>query len=278
MPDRVSIVTIGLCSIAVQLIGCTSPAPQRVAVPPRDQAKDYGRVHDGDEMKPLPAPPERETALPRPYDDAPLVGQRPPEQREFLEAYDRVGRPRFMVTASKSDVGEVDLAAVESLLSDWLSAGGRVTLLSPSVAPAPATNSASPQADADILVRSQINARDAGQDHREARIITEAFNTRGGESIARAVVDVAMPLEKARLNEATRFIARKLMDEMTESWNRLADAPRTTAAPPPPQAPAGPVPPPSPAIVPAPAPPPPTLAPSRPEPLPPTLPSTQKLQ
>jgi hypothetical protein len=267
--DRVWIITIGLCTIAVQLGGCTSPAPQRVAVPPRDQARDYGRVHEGEVMKPLPTPPERETSFPRPYDDAPIVSQHPPEQRAFIEAYERVGRPRMMIIAAQSEVSGVDYAAVETLLADWFSANGNVTLLSPPPARAATTGPAN-EPEADVLVRTQINPTNLGKDAGEARIITEAVNTRGGESIGRAVVDVPTPLEKKRLSEATRFIARKLMNDMTESWTRLADGPRVSSAPPPPQAPAAPVAPAAPAAPAAPVAPAPPVLPAPPAPPAPT--------
>jgi hypothetical protein len=190
-------------------------------------------------MKPLPQP-ER-TNLPRPYDDVPLVSQRPPEQKAFVDAYERVGRPRLMVMAIGPDgsssadksykLAPVDYSAVETVLADWLSANGAVNLLSSRVAPAssvePTTRPApAPEADADVLVRVQVHP--ANSNVQEARLVTEAVNTRGGESIARAVVDVPAPLEKERLNDATRFVARKLMDEMTESWNRMATGARST--------------------------------------------------
>ena len=242
---------------ALHLAGCTSPAPRRVSVPPRDQAKDYGRVHENEPMKPLPEQAERSSALPRPYDDVPLVSQHPPEQRAYLEAYERVGRPKLMIVAMPADrtpsggtSDGVDYAAVETVLADWLSADGKVTLLSPAASPAPAPARATTgtsgeetgtprQPDADVLVRVQVNPSQVGKDVREHRFIAEAVNTRGGESIGRAVVDVGSPLEKGALNEATRFIARKLMDEMTESWNRLANGPRMSGAsvPPAPLAP-----------------------------------------
>ena len=225
----VCISTIGL--LAMIQYGCrTVPAPQRANVPSR--SGPYGLRHEHDEMKPLPRP-ERRTELPRTYDDAPLVTQRPPEQKAFVEAYERVGRPRLMVMAMSADssgttvkdIDGIDYAAVETILADWLSANGQVSLISPAsipARPAPTTGKESdvPQPDADVLVRVQVNP--TRRDVREARLIAEAVNTRGGDSIGRAVVDVPTPLEKARLNEATRFIARKLMDEMTESWNRLA--------------------------------------------------------
>lgn len=229
---------IGLLS-AVAYVGCTAPSPGRVNVPMRDRVSTSSPRYQHDEMKPLPKL-EPVSKIPRPYDDAPLVSQRPPEQRAFLEAYERVGRPRMMIMAmgpdgSKAadkqyDLGAIDYAAVEAVLSDWLSANGAVSLISPrvtTVTPAELTTKPAPasEADADILVRVQIHP--GRSQVKEARLITEAVNTRGGDSLARAVVDVPAPLERERLNEATRFVARKLMDEMTESWSRMNAAPRT---------------------------------------------------
>jgi hypothetical protein len=56
------------------------------------------------------------------------------------------------------------------------------------------------------------------------RLIAEAFNIEGGDSIGRAVVDVPPPLEKRQLNKYTRYIARKLMDDMTYAWSTAGPA------------------------------------------------------
>jgi hypothetical protein len=66
------------------------------------------------------------------------------------------------------------------------------------------------------------------------------MNTRGGESLGRAVVDIPPPMEKTTLNRYTRFMARKLMDEMINAW--LNNPPPRNAAQAPPNAPAGPAP------------------------------------
>jgi hypothetical protein len=223
-----------------------------------------GPQYQHEEMKPLPRP-QPVSKIPRPYEDAPLVSQKPPEQKAFVEAYERVGRPRLMIMAMGPDgsrasdktysVGPIDYAAVETVLSDWLSANGAVSLISSHVAPMtpaePTSKPApSPESDADVLVRVQIHP--GRSEVREARLITEAINTRGGESLGRAVVDVPAPLEKERLNEATRFVARKLMDEMTESWNRMTAVPRT--APPAGSGTVAPLPPPASAPIATPAP------------------------
>jgi hypothetical protein len=225
--------------------GCKVPAPRPVAVPPTQPVVISGPVHEHEPMKPLP-PQRRESQVPAPYNDVPLVSQKPPEEPAFLDAYQRVGRPRMMIMAISPDgsragdesypTGPIDYGAIEAVLSDWMSCGGAVNLVSPHVAPAtpPAPTSQpapAPQIDADILVRVEVHP--ARSDVKEVRLITEAVNTRGGESIGRAVVDVPTPLERKNLDEATRFIARKLMDEMTQSWNQmLADRSQPAAAQP----------------------------------------------
>jgi hypothetical protein len=65
------------------------------------------------------------------------------------------------------------------------------------------------------------------------RLVGEALNVKGGQQVARAVVDVPPPLEKATLNRYTRFMARKLMMDMTQTWTS-AEGPTTR----PPAAPA----------------------------------------
>lgn len=127
----------------------------------------------------------------------------------------------------------LDYEAVENVLSDWLSADGKVTLISPSMTRTRLTDQevAELQAgrptvlreiaeklDADVLI--QVQARPTRQTYEglEVRIIAEAFNTKGGETLGRAFVDVPPPLDKPQINKYTRFLARKLMMELTKSW------------------------------------------------------------
>jgi len=62
------------------------------------------------------------------------------------------------------------------------------------------------------------------------RLLAEALNTRGGQLIGRAVVDVPSPLKKTTINKYTRFVARKLMDDMTATWNNTPLAPAPARA------------------------------------------------
>ena len=199
----------------------------------------------------------------------------------------------------------IDYELIENLVTDNLSADGKVMLISPISARQRLTDqevmelqSGRPQMlgeiaeklQADILV--QITARPSRQTDQGLgiRLVGQAFNTKGGQSLASAAVDVAPPLTKTTLNRYTRFTARKLMDGMTQAWASMAaEAPQTPVAtksidvvpspqPTPPPIPA-PAPIPTPAPIPAPTPAPmptPTPAPA-PTPSPIHSPSTAPL-
>lgn len=144
-------------------------------------------------------------------------------------------------TATQYKPNHVDYEEMEAMLADWLSAGGQVVMISPTMAnqrlsdqQKTAMQTGQRQAledigqslNADVLV--QVQARPTQQSRDSAakmRIVAEAVNTRGGQSLGRASLDMPVPLEKTEINKATRFLARKLMSEMTTVWS----------APPPPE-------------------------------------------
>jgi hypothetical protein len=128
------------------------------------------------------------------------------------------------------------------------------------------------QLGADVLVQAQIRPTRQTREGLAVRIVAEAVNTRGGQSIGRAVVDVPPPLEKRQMNKYTRFLARKLMDDMTGTWQNMpATSPERPSSPPAARAPA--VPPVEPTAPATPAPPVAPVPPTAPvEPLPPTPP------
>lgn len=145
----------------------------------------------------------------------------------------------------------IDYEAIENIMTDWLSCGGQVTIVSPTMARQRLTDeqvkelqAGRPQAmsevvqqlGADIFVQVQAHPTRQTTQGLEVRLICEAINVKGGESISRAVVDLPPPLEKTTINNYTRFLARKLMDGMLGTWS----------APPPPA-------PPAPAAAPAPS-------------------------
>jgi hypothetical protein len=224
-----------------------------------------------------------ETSLPPAYPDQPLVTQQLPEQQEFLAAYERVGRPRIAVLVNRTpdsagpfvlpdgrqvQASAIDYEDLETMLTDWLAAGGKVNIVSPGLIrqhQESKNTGATTADDADVIVQMQISpTRQTRDGIAAARMVGEAFNTRGGQQIARAVVDVPPPLDKVQINQYTRYVARKLMDEMTSSWESMGRAaPPPAAAPPPPASgpnsppPAAPTPPPAPSAPPAPSVPPP---------------------
>lgn len=274
-------------NVQVAPVPSPQPAPAqpgfdpRIAAPPADQVA-------------LPPPP-----APGTFDDQPIVRDRPPETRAFVEAYNRVGRPRIAIYVNRKLDGELiapapldsstnvrvdrnarvdwdpwrggtvtdrvevtvprpgawdeamarslDYEALETILTDWLSANGQTEIISPTLARARLTQEQrdalekgerlvltdiTQRLDADIFI--QVQARPTRQTARglDVRIVAEALNTRGGRSIARAVVDVPPPLAKTTLNEYTRFLARKLMDDMIMTWSAPVPQPSAPSASP----------------------------------------------
>jgi len=163
----------------------------------------------------------------------------PGEYRETLDVYLKPGQ--YDEVQAKS----LDYEAVENILTDWIAANGQTNVVSPLMARERLTDeqvkelqSGRPrvvgelvqQLQADVLI--QVQARPTRQTRAglEVRLIAEALNTRGGQSIGRAVVDIPAPLEKTTINKYTRFVARKLMDDMTGTWNNAPLAPTPVEA------------------------------------------------
>lgn len=131
---------------------------------------------------------------------------------------------------------QIDYEAIETVLTDWIAAGGRVEIISPIVARQRLSNeqvndlqSGQPRAmgeverqlQADVLVHVTAHPTRQTQRGVEVRLVAEAINVRGGQSVGRAVVDVPPPLDKAKINKFTRFLARVLMDRMIGTWENM---------------------------------------------------------
>jgi hypothetical protein len=196
-----------------------------------------------EEIKPMPEPYGDAGAggdvPPPPFYDAPLVNQRTPELRAFVEAYESVGRPRIMVYVNGDSgtdsrdipITGIDYETVENILTDWFAAEGRVDLLSPTERQRLSRDEASnlrsdrPQRDraggADVIVRVRAQQTRQTRQGDVVRLVGEAVNTDDGRSIGRAVVDVPPPLDKPQINRFTRFVARRLMDQMTATWRAM---------------------------------------------------------
>jgi len=232
------------CGILISaLAGCSSePSVDPARVPgPNERNMASGIAVS----KPLPEGSE-EVGAP-PFNDPALVSQEAPETPRFLDAYGKVGRPRMFVwvtsasalTYDEAAARGIDYSAMQTILTDWLSCGGRVAMLSPEAVRQSMTplqqqlltsgQSASNKelgehihADVLILLRAEPTRQAANSP--TVRLVADASNLAGGESLGRAVVDVPAPLDKPQINTYTRYLARKLMADMTNAWSTVGSA------------------------------------------------------
>jgi hypothetical protein len=93
-------------------------------------------------------------------------------------------------------------------------------------------------AQPDVLIQIQAHPT-RRQDQLVVLLVAEATNIRGGESLAQASVEMPTPVDRIELNNYTRFLARKLMHEMGDTWAAApAPPPASPATPSAPAAPA----------------------------------------
>ncbi len=250
--------------------GCrdTTPPPPTSSVPPTGT---YTTLR-GEVPKPLPVQDERDPFVP-PFNDPALVTQAPPEQPAFVQAYQNIGRPRIALFVNRTFTGEanvppttppeqgrqqagagavelapparIDYDAVETIMTDWFAGGGKVTLVSAKLSEAQVRaamngeynqlKELSDKQNVDVLIFVRASETKQTPQGIAVRLVGEAVNTVGGESIGRVVVDSPPFLEKPVINEYTRFMARKLMKDMTDTWNN-APAPNPVQRPVPPPA------------------------------------------
>ncbi len=250
---------IAVVGIALQL-GCRDNTPPVPMVPPAAPGQDsLRREYEPD--KPMPG---QEGRLPEPFIDEPLLVDSPPEAKRFVTTYEAVGRPNIMVYVNRTLYGPtagpvendgigarpIDFELMETLLTDWLAADGKVAIVSPDAARRTLTaeqdraiesgrvellQQVAGEAGADVLIRVQARLTRQTGVGQAVRIVAEAVNTKGDSSLARAAVDMYPPLDKGRMNKFTRFMARKLMDGMASTWSGPGPGGAKGAQPPPPQ-------------------------------------------
>ncbi len=222
-----------------------------------------------------PLPPQGGAALPPPPADPPIVGFQPPEEPRYVQAYDAIQKPKLVVFVNRTVTGElmpvgpssarglsaddgrpvvylrpgqydeaqaqaIDYELIENLLTEDLSADGKVTVIAPVSARQRLSEddvreiqAGRPQMlgelatklNADVLVQVTAHPSQQTDAGLGVRLVAEGLNTHGGQAIAFAAVDVPAPLTKGRLNEYVRFVARKLMDGMSGSWEAMAAPP-----------------------------------------------------
>jgi hypothetical protein len=218
------------------LTGCSdSPPPRATTVP----------ASIPDPVKPISDP---NASIQPGYDDPPLVNQQLPEEPRFVQAYVAVGRPRIMIFVNHTLDGNLlpvndaaTLATIETTLTDWMSAQGQTTIISPISARQKLTEpeladlqSGHPQMigpiagklQADVLVQVECRPSKQADQPLLVTMIAQALNTKSGQQLAQASVQTSLPMDNPTVSRTTRIIARKLMDEMTNTWNATA-APTT---------------------------------------------------
>lgn len=196
------------------MCGCVdnSPPPPRVGVP-RDPGE--GLVRQREPQKPMPGVGSSDPTQPPPpaFDDVPLVDQEMPEKRAFIEAYNAVGRPTIIVEGvhqSDLNINPGD-RAVALVFADWMRCDGAVTMVT----------ARGDRAQPDVVIELVIN----GEGDRPAvNMSARASNARDNVLLGQAMVDMPKPTDRGGINRYTRFLARKLMSDMTRSWANLPPA------------------------------------------------------
>ena len=236
--------------------GCydPTPPPPRASVPPTGT---YTSI-SGAPSKPLPesatAEPARQTTS-----DVPQGNGSTGEEGAFVDIYQRVGSPRMTLFVNQSLQGpanagshvylvpgqydesaarQIDYDTIESVMTNALAAKGKTTMVLPQLTTTQVRGLQNLDPDVlkalgkdnDIDVLVEVQARPVQQTPQglQIRLVGEAVNTAGGDTIARAAVDVPPPLDKSTLNDRTRSLARKLMSDMAHTWT----SPRPQSAPP----------------------------------------------
>jgi hypothetical protein len=246
----VTLLTIGLSVTSLAwLSACRNPPPPRVQVPSESGGNPY-TTYKHDDVKPLPPSATQSMGEPAPGPAQPRVSDPvttippgpPPVSQAYLEAYDRVGRPRLMVLvdrpgdAPRSLVpGDYDM--IERVVRDTLSARGQVMVIAPGAVAekidrqqladinagrADALADAGGKLRADVLVQVRLTPPGTGGAS-DTQLTATARNTRDSQQIAMASAAVGNPPQRRQMDFAGRLLAERLVDELAGSWSRLAD-------------------------------------------------------
>jgi hypothetical protein len=141
----------------------------------------------------------------------------------------------------------LDYEEMESLLTQWIGSRGQVTVLAPEFVrshlsdqqlkdlqsgKASSLSDLGQSTQADILIQVQAHpTRRLGQ--LVILLVGQAVNIHGGESISQASVEMPMPLDRPEEENFTRFIARKLIHGMVDTWSSAPPEQSSTPQAPP---------------------------------------------
>jgi len=85
---------------------------------------------------------------------------------------------------------------------------------------------------ADVLIQFQAHPV-RRQGNLVVLLVGEAVNIRGGESLSHASVEMPTPIDRYALNNYTRFLARKLIHGMEQTWQSAPPPDAVEGGPPP---------------------------------------------
>jgi len=271
------ILFIGL--LATGLWGCVDNSPPVARAMPPELGRDTYR-READYPKPLPDGPRTTVAVSpaAPTDETPGADrsvENPPEDQAFLAVYNRVNKPKIVLyvnhntdgnllpaidprtgkmvnvidreVADDVDAGAIDYNLIESLLSDWLSCDGKVTIISAQDARNKLTEdqikdlqagkeaalaAVGESTQGHVLIQAQVRAVKKTDSGAVVRVYAEAMNVRGGDLLAQASLEVNPPLNRAQWNKAGQALARELMVGLTKTWSApMPQHPGDSAAP-----------------------------------------------
>ena len=305
-------VVISAIGLSTVLMGCKNTPPPRVPVPSESGGNPY-TTYQHDSSKPLPAhaaeiesaaiaEQQQQTQSASPGQSAPQMAapqasppQPPVVPQAYLDAYDRVGRPRLLVLVDPSDQPEKSLVPgdyelLEKVVRETISAGGQIAVVPASAVrerttPQQLRDIAAGRATAltevgnalhgDVLIEIKPMTTDD-----KTQLTATARNIRDGQQIATVTSAVQSASPRRQIDFAGRLLGERMVDALADAWDRLARQPATSApaagaaapvppaapipvAPPAPSAPAAPTAPAAPAAsTPPPAPPAPASAPA----------------
>jgi hypothetical protein len=259
-----ALIAIGLSLAAAlaSLTSCRTPPPPRIQVPSETDGNPY-TTYKHDEVKPLPPSATQSlddasavgpsSAAPRASDPvvAPPPGP-PPVSQSYIEAYDRVGRPRLLVlverpsSASPRAIVPGDYELVERVVGETLAARGQVMVVPSSIVAekidaqqfadihagrADALADAGGKLRADVLVQVKLVPPGTGGAS-DTQLTATARNTRDSQQIATASAALGNPPQRRQLDFAARLLSERLADELAGAWNRLAEKQSAGAAAP----------------------------------------------
>jgi hypothetical protein len=104
---------------------------------------------------------------------------------------------------------DADSRPIAVMLAEWMRAGGAVTIVT----------ARGQRANPDVVIELATN--DGGGNRGAVNIVARASNVVDNTLLGQAMVDMPTPADRQAINRFTRFLARKLMTDMTQAWRNL---------------------------------------------------------